>query len=132
MLRDASATLLAHVETAENRGHDRIAVVGADERRDGDRSLGNADTVADDRLILVAPGIRSPTTLPPEADARLPPAYSAAAVAGLIASLAVQVSPTNKTLAVAGPDDDYNDGELKQLVGGRVLRPAAASRASAS
>jgi hypothetical protein len=116
---DASATLLAHVETAENHGHDRIAVVGADSDSTA-VVLGNADTVADDRLILVSPGIVA-DDLAAEADARLTPAYSAAAVAGLIAGLAPQASPTNKTLAVAGLTTLYNDGQLKQLVGGRVL-----------
>ncbi|HMC08936.1 MAG TPA: phage tail sheath C-terminal domain-containing protein, partial [Actinomycetota bacterium] len=50
-----------------------------------------------------------------------PAAYSAAAVAGLIASLAVQVSPTNKTLALSGLTTYYNDGQLKALLTSRVL-----------
>ena len=116
---DAAATLLASVETAENHGHDRIAIVGADGDATG-VALGNADTVADDRLILVAPGIVA-DDLAADADARLTPAYAAAAVAGLIAGLAPQVSPTNKTLAVNGLTTLYNDGQLKQLVGGRIL-----------
>lgn len=116
---DASATLLAHVENAENHGRERIAVAGAD----GDTPatvLANADAVSDDRLILVGPGIIAPD-LTSGAPASLPPAYAAAAVAGLIAGLAVQVSPTNKTLAVSGVTMLYNDGQLKQLIGGRVL-----------
>ena len=116
---DAAATLLAHVENAENHGRERIAVAGADSDTTAN-VLANADAVSDDRLILVGPGIIAPD-LTSGADAKLPPSYAAAAVAGLIAGLAVQVSPTNKSLAVGGLTTLYNDGQLKQLIGGRVL-----------
>ena len=116
---NASAALLAHVENAENNGLDRIAVVGAD-ADDVPTVQGNADSVGDDRVILVAPGIVA-TDLALGTPVKLPPAYSAAAVAGLIASLAVQVSPTNKELAVSGLTTYYNDGMLKALLGSRVL-----------
>jgi hypothetical protein len=114
-----AAGLLAHVETAENNGRDRIAVIGAD--GDGVATVSaNADTVSDDRLILVAPGIRT-DDIALGVEVSLPAAYAAAAVAGLIASLAVHVSPTNKVLRVAGLTTDYSDGELKQLLGNRVM-----------
>jgi hypothetical protein len=115
----AAALLEAHVETAENNGRDRIAVVGADSDDLG-TVASNADAVSDDRLILVAPGVTT-SDLAAGAEADLPPAYSAAAIAGLIASLAVQVSPTNKTLAVAGLTSNYNDGQIKKLIESRVL-----------
>ena len=73
-------------------------------------------------MILVAPGIVA-DDLAATADARLTQAYSAAAGAGLIAGLAPQSSPTNKTLAVSGLTTLYNDGQLKQLVGGRSSSP---------
>lgn len=116
---DASATLLAHVENAENHGRERISLAGADADTPA-IVLANADAVSDDRLILVGPGIIA-SDLTSGAAARLPASYAAAAVAGLIAGLAVQVSPTNKTLAVSGLTTLYNDGQLKQLIGGRVL-----------
>lgn len=116
---DAAPILLAHVETAENNGRDRIAVAGADSD-DVAAVAANADAVGDDRLVLTAPGVRVPD-LARQADADLPPAYAAAAVAGLIASLAVQVSPTNKTLAIGGITTDYNDGQIKKLIQSRVL-----------
>jgi hypothetical protein len=115
----AAAALGAHVETAENNGRDRISVVGAD-GDDVATVAANADSVADDRIVLVAPGIRT-NDLAKGAEVSLPPAYGAAAVTGLIASLAVQVSPTNKTLRVAGISKDYNDGEIKKLIQSRVL-----------
>jgi hypothetical protein len=116
---NASAALLAHVENAENNGRDRIAVVGAD-TDDVGAVQANADSVGDDRIILIAPGV-TVTDLASGNPVNLPPAYSAAAVAGLIASLAVQVSPTNKEIAVSGLTTYYNDGQLKALLGSRVL-----------
>ncbi|MBI4873171.1 MAG: phage tail sheath subtilisin-like domain-containing protein [Acidobacteria bacterium] len=116
---DAGAALLAHVETGENNGKDRIAVVGADDATVAGAAA-NADSVGDDRLILVAPGIQA-ADLALNQTVSLPPAYAAASVAGLIASLAVQVSPTNKTLKVAGLTAYYNDGELKKLLNSRVM-----------
>lgn len=115
----AQATLLAHVEAGENNGRDRIAVVGAD-ADDVATVSANAASVGDDRLILVAPGIKT-TDFALGGEASLNSAYAAAAVAGLIASLAVQVSPTNKVLSVSGLTKSYNDGELKKLLGNRVL-----------
>jgi hypothetical protein len=116
---DAVDTLKGHVDAAESAGRDRIAVLGADEDS-VDKVAANADAVAGGRLILAAPGVK----VLDQALGRqvaLPPAYAAAAVAGLVASLAVQVSPTNKTLAVSGLTTDYNDGELKKLLGARVM-----------
>jgi hypothetical protein len=115
----AAAVLQAHVETAENNGRDRISVVGAD-GDDPASVAATADSVSDDRVVLVAPGVKV-ADLAKQAEVSLPPAYAAAAIAGLIASLAVQASPTNKTLAISGISRDYNDGEIKKLITSRVL-----------
>ncbi len=118
-LSAGGAELLAHVETAENNGRDRIAVSGADS--DGMAEVAaQAGTVADDRLILVAPGIQA-QDLALGVVVDLPAAYAAAAVAGVIASLAVHVSPTNKVVRVPGLTKYYSDGELKNLLGNRVM-----------
>jgi hypothetical protein len=45
----------------------------------------------------------------------------AAAVAGLIASLPVQTSPTNKTLNISGLSTIFNDSQLENLVSHKVL-----------
>jgi hypothetical protein len=115
----AAATLLAHVEATENTGRDRIAVVGAD-GDDASVVSANADTISDDRLILVAPGVKS-QDLTLGTEVSLNASYAAAAVAGVVASLAVHVSPTNKVLRVPGLTKFYNDGELKKLLGNRVM-----------
>jgi hypothetical protein len=72
-------------------------------------------TTSDDRVILVAPGLRYPD------GTELPPAYTAAAVAGLISSFPVQTSLTNKTLTVPGLATRFNRGEQAQLIRRNVL-----------
>jgi len=116
---NAAAALAAHAETTENAGRERLTLVGADE--DAMSAVAaNADEIGDDRVILVAPGIKA-VDLVGGGMVNLPSAYSIAAVAGLIASLAVQSSPTNKVLKVPGLTIDYSDGEIKNLLNNRVL-----------
>jgi hypothetical protein len=65
--------------------------------------------------VLVAPGIKNPD------NTTLPPAYTAAAVAGLIASLSVQTSLTNKAINLPGITVDANRGQQEQLIERNVL-----------
>jgi hypothetical protein len=116
---DASAALAAHAEITENAGRERLTLVGADEDTSS-AVAANADEIGDDRVILTAPGIKA-VDLIGGGTVNLPPAYSASAVAGLIAALAVQSSPTNKVLKVPGLTTDYSDGEIKNLLNNRVL-----------
>lgn len=53
----AAAPLQAHVERTENDSHERIALVGAS-ASDAATVLNDAGGIADDRMVLVAPGIR--------------------------------------------------------------------------
>ncbi|MDQ4126398.1 MAG: phage tail protein, partial [Actinomycetota bacterium] len=96
----------------EQADFERIAVIGAAGGTTAD-FLGH--TMADDRVILVAPGLRGPN------GTILPPAYTAAAVAGLISSIPVQTSLTNKTLNVPGLAVKLNRGEQAQLIRRNVL-----------
>jgi hypothetical protein len=113
--QDAGAmgsVLQAHLKSTEQTDHERIGVMGAP----GDKVpefLGH--NIADDRLILVAPGM---TTVDGTV---LPPAYTAAAVAGLIASLPVQTSLTNKPLILPGLALSANPGQQIQLIKRNVL-----------
>ena len=116
---EAAAALAAHAEKAENAGRERLTFVGADEDNAA-AVAANADEVADDRVVLTAPGIKA-VDLIGGSEVDLPPAYTAAAVAGLVASLAVQASPTNKALKIPGITTDYNDGKIKNLLNNRVL-----------
>jgi hypothetical protein len=109
---DMGSVLLGHLKTTEGTDHERIGVIGAAGASVAD-FLGH--DMADGRIILVAPGIRYP-------DGRtLPSAYTAAAVAGLISSLDVQVSLTNKPLNIPGLALDANRGQQEQLIKKNVL-----------
>jgi hypothetical protein len=114
------SSILGHVEKTENLGRERIAIVGADDS-DVNNIVANVGDVADKRLVLVAPGIQE---LDPQTGqiSTLPPYYTAAAVAGKLASLSPHVSPTNKTMAgLDGLAEHYNYGQLTMLVKNGVL-----------
>jgi tail sheath protein len=111
--------VLAHVEKTENLGRERIAVLGADAST-VEKVLENANDLADKRVVLVAPGIRSRD--PGGRWLQLPPYLAAAATAGKLASLAPHVSLTNKPLAgIDGVAAEYSYGQLASLVQNRVL-----------
>jgi Phage tail sheath protein. len=103
--------------TAEGDGKDMITVVGSDAT--GVTEVA-AQVAANKRVVLVTPGVR---TYDPAAGTMvdLPGNYTAAAVAGLIASLAPQASPTNKVLAgVTQLVTRYSYGQLKSLLQANV------------
>ena len=103
--------------TAEGDGKDMITVVGSDAT--GVTEVA-AQVAANKRVVLVTPGVR---TYDPAAGAMvdLPGNYTAAAVAGLIASLAPQASPTNKVLpGVTQLVTRYSYGQLKSLLQANV------------
>lgn len=112
--------IVAHCETTENLNRERIALVGGGPGDDSDLILTYASQISDDRVILVAPAIKSRDSARKE-EVTLPSSYTAAAVAGKISSLAVHVAPTNKTLFLAGLGENYSYGVLKNLVNNRVL-----------
>ena len=117
---EIKADVIGHVEKTENLGRERIAVIGADSN-EVEKILENANDIADKRVILVAPGMRQTD---PETGAviDLPPYFSAAVIAGKLASLSPHISLTNKTVAgVEELSSLFNYGDLKSLVLNRVL-----------
>jgi hypothetical protein len=104
--------LLGHLNATEQTDLERIGVIGAKGATVAE-FLGH--TMADGRIILVAPGVQV------DAATVLPAAYTAAAVAGLIASVPVQTSLTNKTLNVPGLALKANRSEQAQLIRRNVL-----------
>jgi hypothetical protein len=103
--------------SAEGDGKDLITVIGSDAT--GVSEIED-QVAANKRVVLVTPGVR---TYDPAAGAMvdLPGNYTAAAVAGLIASLAPQASPTNKVLAgVTQLVTRYSYGQLKSLLQANV------------
>jgi Phage tail sheath protein subtilisin-like domain/Phage tail sheath C-terminal domain len=114
--------LNAHCQTASTdvvKG-DRIGVTGSSLGATLDSLRGH--NLNSDRLIFVAPGIKATDagSVPP-VEVTLPGAYTAAAVAGLLAALPAHNSPTNKVLSVGGLEQRYTSAELTQLVQSRVL-----------
>ncbi|WP_198321123.1 phage tail sheath C-terminal domain-containing protein [Azohydromonas aeria] len=110
--RAMGSVLVDHLKATEDTDFERIGVIGAA----GDsvaEFLGHS--LAEARVVLVAPGIRLPD------GTQLPPAYTAAAVAGLISSLPVQASLTNKALNIPGLALSANRGEQAQLIQRNVL-----------
>jgi Phage tail sheath C-terminal domain/Phage tail sheath protein subtilisin-like domain len=104
--------LLGHLNSTEQADFERIGVIGAAGESTAD-FLGHS--MSDDRVVLVAPGLKDPS------GTELPPAYTAAAVAGLISSFPVQTSLTNKTLNVPGLATRFNRGQQAQLIRRNVL-----------
>jgi hypothetical protein len=103
---------------------ERIAIVGSKLGAKLNEILSH--NLNSDRVVFVAPGMNAPDSAL-GAEVTLPGAYTAAAVAGLLASLAPHISLTNKSLRVddlekADPPGQYfSNAQLTQLVLGRVL-----------
>jgi Phage tail sheath C-terminal domain/Phage tail sheath protein subtilisin-like domain len=106
------SVLLAHLKATEETDYERIGVIGASGATVAD-FLGH--NLAEGRVILVAPGLAlsDGTTLPAT--------YTAAAIAGLISSLPVQTSLTNKPVNVPGLALNANRGQQEQLIKRNVL-----------
>lgn len=122
--KDGAAAVLTHLEQTENDGRERIAVMGASSTDPATLIASDASQASSPRLVLVAPGIvADDAARVGEANKRvdLPPAYAAALVAGRMASLAPQVSLTNKVVAAADLTADYTRAQQKQLLGSQVL-----------
>jgi hypothetical protein len=113
--RDAAAmgsVLQSHLNATAETDHERIGVIGAP---GAELASFLGHTMASDRLIVVAPGLRLPD------GSALPPAYMAAAIAGMISSVPVQTSLTNKVVNVPRLAVAFNRGEQEQLIRRNVL-----------
>jgi hypothetical protein len=113
----------AHLEETENESHERIAILGASVSgtpSDASAVIGEAQAIADDRIVLVAPGLLA-TDARSGKEIALPPPYLAATVAGMLSTLAPQISLTNKTAPIDGLDVAYSATTYKNLLQNRVL-----------
>lgn len=111
-VQQMGSVLEGHLNATAQTDLERIGVIGAPGNTLA-QALGH--TAASDRLIVVTPGLRYPD------GTQLPAAYTAAAVAGLISSLPVQASLTNKPLAIPGLDLSLNRGEQEQAIKRNLL-----------
>jgi hypothetical protein len=121
---DALDVLPPILESAENNNRDVIAVIGSDATEVDDIK----DQVqVNDRLILTAPAIITTETVVENGrtvsrDVTLSGTYTAAAVAGLLSTLAPEDSPTNKVLVgVKDLAQRFSYGQEKDLISGGVL-----------
>lgn len=118
-----AAALKAHCETAstDKMKGDRIAVVGSDPGMSFD-ALRN-HSVDSDRVVLVAPGLEVADAAPGADGAlvKLPGAYMAAVVAGLLSANDPHISLTNKSISVSALETRYTQAQIEQLVQKRVL-----------
>ncbi len=122
--KSGASPLLAHLESTENDGRERIGVIGAS-------SDDPATVISDDvskgsspRFILVAPGIVADDAArvgAADKSVKLPSAYTAALVAGRLATLAPHVSMTNATVPANDLTRDYSRAQQKQLLQQQVL-----------
>ena len=117
------ATLLAHLESTENDGRERLGLVGASSESVSSIVSDDANAISSPRVILVAPGILADDAARTEANrqVRLPAAYAAALVTGRLATLAPHISLTNKDVAADGLTVEYTRAEQKQLLNNRVM-----------
>ncbi|MEL6814937.1 MAG: phage tail sheath C-terminal domain-containing protein [Cyanobacteria bacterium J06598_3] len=121
--QDASNTemltaLEGHLKTTADIKRERIGIIGTgfDEETGADESP--KDVPDNGRLILTTPGVLMTEG---QNSMRLSGGYMAAAIAGVISSLPVKTSLTNKTLALEGLTTVFNSGKLEKLVQDRVL-----------
>jgi hypothetical protein len=105
--------LQGHLNGTTEIKRERIGVIGCDSSTDANVIAGHS--LNSDRLIFVGPGIKISES------ETLTGAYTAAAVVGLIASLPVQASPTNKALTVPGLSVNFSTPQLEKLIQNRVL-----------
>jgi hypothetical protein len=111
-VKQMGSVLEGHLNVTAQTDLERIGVIGAPGTTLA-QALGH--TAASDRMIVVTPGLRYGD------GTRLPAAYTAAAVAGLISSLPVQASLTNKPLTIPGLDLNFNRGEQEQAIKRNLL-----------
>ncbi|HEY9622011.1 MAG TPA: phage tail sheath subtilisin-like domain-containing protein [Crinalium sp.] len=115
---DAKEVLGALVASAEANGRDLIAVIGSDATTTDNIK---AQVVKNGRIVMTTPGVVAFDAIA-KTDVALSGTYSAAAVAGLISSLAPQASPTNKVLpGVVKLANRFTYGEVKDLLQSRFL-----------
>lgn len=110
-----STVLKAHIDNASDNRRERIGVIGCNGTIDVQEIADARQNVSSDRLIFTAPGVKNL-----QGD-NLTGAYTAAAIVGLLSSLPVQTSPTNKVLNVAGLAEEYTFSKLEKLVQEKVL-----------
>jgi Phage tail sheath C-terminal domain len=120
----AGEVLEGHLKYTAGIKRERIGLIGSglsdDDQKEDIDAIAN-HSLENDRLIFVAPGIRVTNRVNRKQQDKLSGGYTAAAIAGLLSSLPVQTSPTNKTLSLSGLSTEFNASQLEKLVSHQVL-----------
>ena len=117
---DAKAVFGTLTSNAEDDNRDLIAVIGSDKTEVAQLTAENEVTDSG-RIIMTTPGIQAFDVVAEE-NVDLSGTYGAAAMAGLLSSLAPQSSPTNKVLpGVVKLSQRFSYGELKTLLQNRYV-----------
>jgi hypothetical protein len=114
---EAKAVLSPLVDSSEGEGKDIIAIIGSDQASSTNIA---AQVAANKRVVMTAPGVVMYDSAA-GTNVDLNGRYTAAALAGLISSLAVQSSPTNKVLSgVVNLVNRFSYVDMKDLLNGGV------------
>ncbi|CAN5144596.1 hypothetical protein BH18ACT4_BH18ACT4_08450 [soil metagenome] len=97
-----------------------IGVTDAGTDTDASAPVDEAAAVSDDRIVLVAPGLRTTDGATGTA-VSLPASYTAAVVAGRLSTLAPHVSLTNKVVPIDDLVPRYNTTTYTNLLQNRLL-----------
>jgi hypothetical protein len=121
--KTAGGSVLSHLESTENDGRERIAVLGASSDDPAKIASDDLSKLGNARAVLVAPGIVADDAARPGPNraVKLPASYAAALVAGKLASLAPHISLTNKDVPADDLTTDYTRADQKQLLLNRVM-----------
>ncbi len=109
----------AHLERTENMGKERIAVLGASSATSTTVET-DAAAISDDRIVLVAPGMKTDDPVSKK-EVTYPPAYLAAVIGGKLSTLAPHISLTNKDVSIKDLSEQYNETVTKKLLNKGVL-----------
>jgi len=112
---EMAGILQGHVTATSEIKRERVGLIGCSSN-DASVMISEKGQFSNNRLIFIGPGLKSP-----QSGDVLSGAYTAAAVAGLLSSLPVQTSPTNKTINIPGLAKEFNSANLERLVQSNIL-----------
>lgn len=118
--------LQSHCINASNDKMERVGVIGHRYGLTLSQVMSSNASAADKRMIFVSPGITTSNHGTGEEET-VSAAYTAALLAGFMASINPSVSSLNKAVSIGGVETEYTNAELEQLIK-RKMDPLKPSR----
>jgi len=109
------AALQSHVNNMESQKKERVAVAGHRYGLTLSQIMSSNLAFSSKRCIFVSPGVKTTNHTTGE-DETVSAAYTAALLAGYMASVNPSFSPLGKSVSVGGLETDYTNAELEQLI----------------